>query len=443
MLDNTRWTSDAPAQLRAGRRLALGTRGWVAVVTALVAFVLIIEAVARHYGIQGPIVGLVSDTFGRALQGEVKIAGLLLALVCMPHFLRWPVLGAALTIEVGFNVQRLLTGNSIHIGNGVMLALAGTVVYAVWRLRGREREATLKAVGLGFLLIVMSRVGDTWLNLSAIVHPRVLDDYVEIADRALGAPSWVVGQVVTGSPVLSAVLHVVYLNLPVGAAVIAFFQLRNAAAEGFPRHHIVRTFLLIGMIGPVVYFLFPVVGPTYAFGHDLPGAGWLDVWPSQIPLIGHPVASFYDQTVPRNCMPSLHTAWAMSIFLHGWRGSRTSRVFGTVWLIATVTATLGFGYHYGVDVLAGMIFTLTLETALTRPENGWYRHRFVVIGLGVTAFVALLLATRFGATQLLQIGTLAPILMLGAVAVTAWGYLTVDRRASVPVPAELPEYHLH
>ena len=114
-------------------------------------------------------------------------------------------------------------------------------------------------------------------------------------------------------------------------------------------------------------------------------------------------------------------------------------MFGTVWLIATVTATLGFGYHYAVDVLAGMIFTLTLETALTRPEQGWHRRRVLAIGLGATMFTALLLATRFGAAHFAQIGTLAPLLMLGAVAVTAWGYLTVDRR-TVPAIAALPEF---
>lgn len=412
------------------------------------AVVLALEVLARAVGTAGPFSGLAADFAGPATGSEAKVAGLILALVCMPHRFRWTFAGAALTLEALVNAQRLVVGDSFYLGNGAVLALAAAAVYAWWRLVGKEREATLKAVGLGSLLILMGKAGGIWLVLSSMAHPKVLDDYVQLADQALGNPAWVLGQVVTSSSVLSIVLYVVYLNLPVGAAVIAFFQLRDSARRGFPRHHIVRSFLLIGLIGPVVYILFPVVGPTYAFGSEVPGAGWLDVWPNAIPTITEPVATFFDQAVPRNCMPSLHTAWAMAIFLHGWRGSRTSRVFGTLWLVATVGATLGFGFHYGIDVLAGMIFTLTLEAALIRSEQGWHRRRLLVIAMGTALFSAMLLATRFLALNLAAGGLLSTVLLLGAVIAAAMGYVAVDRRsvpqstspepASRAVPPDLP-----
>lgn len=415
------------AQMRSGHRINF-TRGvWIAAIGVLFTFALVLDFIARANGVSGPFKLIATDIFGRAQIGEIKMAGLLLALVCLPSRLRLPVLGVVVGLELAWNTERLIAGNNPTVGNGILIGLIGTAVFAWWRLDGREQASTLKAVGLGLLLIVMGRVGDVWLVLSTRVNSSVWDEFVEMADRALGSPSWAVGSVVTQSPVLTEIFSRVYVYLPVGAAIIAFFQLRNSARDGFPRHHIIRTFLLIGMIGPLVYFIFPVVGPAYAFGHELPGAGWQDVWPLQLPDIGDPAATPFSEMIARNCMPSLHTAWATCILIHGWRGSVVSKVFGTLWLICTTGATLGFGFHYGIDILAGVIFTLTLESALTRPELGWSRHRVAVIAFGAAAFAGLLLATRFLSVELAASGTIGGLALLAVVLAVAIAFLTIER----------------
>lgn len=414
------------AHLRSGRRVEFSGAMWAVLVGLLVAFVLVIEIVARINHIRGPLTLLGTDLIGRPQIGEIKIAGLVLAVVCLPSRLRLPVLGITVALELAWNLQRLAVGHNGTVGNGILFVLLGLLAFAGWRLHGAERASTMKAAGLGLLLIVMGRVGDVWLVLSSRANPTVFDEYVELADRALGSPSWMVGTVVSQTQWLTEVLSKVYVYLPVAAAVIAFFQLRNSARDGFPRHHIIRTFLLIGMIGPLIYFLFPVVGPTYAFGHELAGAGWQDVWPLQLPIIGEPDALFYNERVARNCMPSLHTAWAMCIFLHGWRGPLPSKIFGTVWLIGTTGATLGFGFHYAIDVLAGAIFTLTLEAALTRPELGWSKHRVGVIAIGAAAFSGILLATRYLSVEMATSGVMGGLLLIGAVLVVAAGFLTIE-----------------
>ncbi|MBM7366010.1 phosphatase PAP2 family protein [Gordonia hydrophobica] len=414
------------AQLRSGRRVEVSGALWALVVGVLVTFALAIEIVARVNHIRGPLSLLATDLVGRPEIGEIKVAGLLLALVCLPSRLRLPVLGVAVAVETVWNLQRLAVGHEVTVGNGILLVLAGVLGFAAWRLRGAERAAAVKAAGLGLLLIVMGRVGDVWLVLSSRANPTVFDEYVELADRALGSPSWMVGSLVSQTQWLTEVLSKVYVYLPVAAAVIAFFQLRHSARDGFPRHHIVRTFLLIGIIGPVVYFLFPVVGPTYAFGHELANAGWQDVWPLHLPIIGEPTALFYDESIARNCMPSLHTAWAMCIFLHGWRGPLPSKIFGTAWLIGTTGATLGFGFHYAIDVLAGAIFTLTLEAALTRPELGWTRHRAGVIAVGAVTFTGILVSTRYLAVEMATSGVVGGFLLITAVLMVAAAFLTIE-----------------
>ncbi len=391
----------------------------------MVAFVLAIEAAAILYGLRGPVRLLLDDFVGRPMAGEVKVAALALALICMPKRLRWPFVGTVAGVEVLFNAERLIAGGPMHFGNGVMWALAGLAVYASWWLRGREQAVTLKAVGIAAVLIVTSRVSGVWLELTMQALPYVADHFVEIADRALGSPSWVMGRFVHEHGWYLWLITKVYTYLPVGAAVVAYFQLRRSSTEGFPRHHIVRSFILIGAIGPIVYFLFPVVGPAYAFGDQVPGAGWLNVWPHVLPTSLEPVSAYFSQLAPRNCMPSLHTAWATAILLHALRGPRIVKAFGVFWFVCTLSATLGIGAHYGVDLVAGFVFALTLEAALVRPEDGWHRRRVLTVAGGAAAFAAILLCIRYLSVPMATGGPIVPALLLGTAAAVAYAFSRV------------------
>lgn len=81
-----RWDSvrEVWEQIRSGRRVEFSGRMWALLVGVLVAFVLIIEIVARVNHIRGPLSLLATDLVGRPTIGEIKVAGLLLTLVCLP-----------------------------------------------------------------------------------------------------------------------------------------------------------------------------------------------------------------------------------------------------------------------------------------------------------------------------------------------------------------------
>lgn len=415
-----------------GERPRHGLRGrpWTWAVLAVVAFVAAIEVAARVYGLPGPVEGLVRDFVGRPVTGEVKVAALALALMCMPARLRWPFAGVVVGVEVLFNAERVIVGSPLHFGNGVMWALVALTAYAATRLTGGERVAALKAAGVAGILIVANACSSVWLGLTMEALPYVADHFVEVADRALGSPSWVVGRFVHEHGWYLWLITKVYTYLPVGAAVVAYFQLRRSSTEGFPRHHIVRSFILIGAIGPVVYFLFPVVGPAYAFGNEVAGAGWMNVWPHVVPTSLEPVSAYFSQAAPRNCMPSLHTAWATAILVHALRGPRLLKVFGVFWWVCTISATLGLGAHYGVDLVAGFVFALTLEAAMVRPEDGWHRRRIVTVAGGAAAFAALLLAFRYLSVPMAQSGGLAAVLILGTAAAMVLAYARIARPSS-------------
>jgi len=403
-------------------------------VAAVVLVLTGLQIFASSRGFQGPLESLLDDFVGTPKSASVPWAGLALAMVGLTNRQRVIALSSAAGIDVVIAAIRYLAGGPLTVGNGAVIVLTSIGVYAGVKWQGEQRRNALMGVGLGALLIVATKFGDVWLQITVIARPMVLDQYVQLADHALGNPSWVMGNVVDAlGSVGYGVLHWVYIELPVAAIVVALYQLR----KGWPSHHLVRTFLLIGLIGPVFYILFPVVGPIFAFGADGNGFQVGDFWPSVVPFDLTPSAMPFDDATPRNCMPSLHTAWSLALFIHSRQGPWWLRWGGTFWFVCTLTATLGFGYHYGVDLVAGVVLTLTLESALRAPERGWGSFRIRLVAGGAVLLAALLLSYRYLAVQIAEYPIVSTPLLLGLPALFAFAYWRTFYRPVSPRLAHL------
>ncbi|MEV5882432.1 phosphatase PAP2 family protein [Streptomyces sp. NPDC052020] len=422
---------------------------------AALGFLIALEIAARHYGLPGPITNQAREVVHPPASGPLLYAGLALTMVVLTWRQRFLAAGAAIGVDIAFSLVRWALDAEVteghSFGNGALWVILGCAVIAVTRRTGRERVLLLKGVGLGLLLVAGRKTGDAWLLITSKTRPEVLDPYVATADHALGNPSWVVGRIVAAAgPAGAQVLDWVYVQLAVAAVVVALYQLRDVAAERrFPRHHLVRTFLTIGLLGPGIYMIFPVVGPVFTYGTGAFGTGgeeWAvaNLWPDTLPPIGTPHPVTYDEVTPRNCMPSLHTAWATAIFLHSRTGPRFLRCAGTFWLIATLGATLGFGYHYGIDLLAGVVFTLTIETALRSLDRGWDRSGIRLAVHGTVVFAALLLSARYLAVPMAGHPWVCGPLLLLATASVVHGYVRTTKRweTKAPAPARRPEPRL-
>ncbi|MGW1006624.1 phosphatase PAP2 family protein [Streptomyces sp. NPDC002520] len=375
---------------------------WATAGVVVLGFLIALEIASRHYGLPGPIANQVKEVIFPPKSGPLLYASMALMMVVLTWRERFVAAGVAVGIDavlflVRWAVDARTTEGGHPFGNGALWVILGYGVIAVTRRTGQERILLLKGVGLALLLVAGRKTGDAWLLITSKTRPAVLDQYVALADHALGSPSWLAGRIVRASgPISAHVLDYVYIQLAVAAVIVTLYQLRDVAAERrFPRHHLVRTFLVIGLLGPGIYMIFPVVGPIFAYGAD--GAHWAvaDLWPDTPPPVAGPHPMPFDLVTPRNCMPSLHTAWATSIFIHSRQAPRVLRFAGTFWLIATLGATLGFGYHYGVDLVAGVVFTLTIEAALRSQVRGWDRAGIRLLAHGATVFAALLLAYRY------------------------------------------------
>jgi hypothetical protein len=378
-------TTTASRKASRTRRIALTARRhprallWVAAGVLTLGFLVALQIAAHHLGIQGPITAQAREVIHAPKSGFLLYASLALTMVVLTWRQRLIALGTAMGIDLVFLLVRWATGTypdeGHPFGNGALWVILGVGVIALTRRTGPERVLMLKGVGLGLLLVTGRKTGDTWLLITSKTRPLILDPYVAMADHALGNPSWLAGRLLRASgPVGEHALDYVYAQLAVAAVCVALYQLRNVAAERrFPRHHLVRTFLLIGLLGPAFYMIYPVVGPMFAYGPE--GGHWAaaNLWPDTLPPVITPYAMPFDEITPRNCMPSLHTAWATTIFIHSRKGPRALRYAGTFWLVATLAATLGFGWHYGVDLIAGVVFAYTVETGLRTYDRGWDR----------------------------------------------------------------------
>ncbi|MER7765115.1 phosphatase PAP2 family protein [Streptomyces sp. NPDC097619] len=402
---------------------------WAAVASVGLGFLVALEVAARHYGVPGPITVQSREVIFAPQSGTVLYASMGLMMVVLTWRERFVALGAAIGIDLVFWGVRWLAGAEMMYGNGALLVTLGCAVLALTRRTGRERALLLKGVGLALLLVAGRKTGYTWLLITSKTRPTVLDQYVATADHALGNPSWVAGRIVEATGAVGFhVLEWVYIQLAVAAVAIALYQLRNVSTERrFPAHHLVRTFLVIGLLGPGIYMIFPVVGPIFAYGAD--GGQWAlaNLWPHTSPPLGTPEAMPFDGFTPRNCMPSLHTAWATAIFVHSRSGPRLLRWLGTFWLIATLGATLGFGYHYGADIIAGVVFTLTIEAGLRAQACGWDRSATWLVSYGAAVFVAYLLSYRYLPTVMADHPWLfGPLLILAMLSVI-YGYVRTTR----------------
>ncbi|WP_298644352.1 phosphatase PAP2 family protein [uncultured Cardiobacterium sp.] len=117
---------------------------------------------------------------------------------------------------------------------------------------------------------------------------------------------------------------------------------------------------LAGFLG---YCLLPAAGPAFTT-HPDGGAGGL-IAPTLIAIIKGGVTGM-------DVFPSLHTALTLYITAYLWRdGKRAAALLCAPLTAGTITATIFLRYHYGVDVLAGILLAvLALRgTSARTPRN--------------------------------------------------------------------------
>src|SRR5262249_21182869 len=98
----------------------------------------------------------------------------------------------------------------------------------------------------------------------------------------------------------------------------------------------------------------------------------------------------------RNCVPSLHTAWALMLWWHAWSQPVWVRGLTSYYLFFTILAALGLGAHYLVDLSLAVPFAFAVRAAGRPSLPGLGRFRWGAVLFGAAVTTVMLLLIRFG-----------------------------------------------
>ncbi len=191
---------------------------------------------------------------------------------------------------------------------------------------------------LSYLAYVLLR------DLIPFIRPDLVDaELAALETELLGTPSYIWFPRTFGAVWLDHLLMGCYLtHYYVPLVVALFLAFRN------PRRFRIWMFALtlVWVIGYMGYIAVPAIGPRYYFSN-------YELWRQHESI--QPVANLIDSCsgITRDCFPSLHMAWAI---LTLWGGRKYRPFF---WMYLPVVtgiglATIYFGYHYLVDLPAGI-----------------------------------------------------------------------------------------
>jgi hypothetical protein len=326
----------------------------------------------------------------------------------------------ALLLVVGAGpIGPSVVGNTLC--QGVGLTCLGMLVLRVRTESGRDRMEARAILYPALLQFGLLSLALFFLFLSIQICSVTHDLRVYAADDALGIqPSFLVGRLFVAAPPLALVCGTVYHLLPAASSFVYAMQWRAprpAAVDVF------TTSLCVALVGFPLYLLFPVVGPVFSFDTAFP------YFPPPLDKLLPGALHVPDQ--PRNCMPSLHTAWALVVWWHtrglpGW-----VRALSALFLGLTLLATLGLGLHYAFDLVVGVPFAVTVQATCVPHPEGSLSSRAWVVGLGAGLTGLWLLVLRYGGSLLVisRGSTWAAVLL------TVLGSLWIERTLySVPKP---------
>lgn len=289
------------------------------------------------------------------------------------------------------------------------LLLAGRTVYAT---EGAERRAALDLLVIRFALPVCLPLLQVMLWLQTKSFAEVYDLHLYAFDGLFGAtPVKLVATRVREVPGLLTALYLIYQSL---VPVVALFVILQRTEQGYVHGKLLSRFLIAAVLGYVVYALLPGMGPTYAFP---------DVFPYGLPEASEVTPGVFHELdgYPRNAMPSLHTTWALLVFIAAWPMGPWLRVVGAVFLAGTLGATLALGEHYLVDLIVALPFVVVVEGVAANPFGSDRRRASLQAVVGGVAMVAVwLLAVRFGGVALRGLPLVPWSMTVVTVGVSAW-----------------------
>lgn len=275
--------------------------------------------------------------------------------------------------------------NVLAAASSFGLASLAVLTISVVRLRGLRQRERLGTLIAGSVFIYAALFIAFVLKLTATLHPKTYDLFLYAADAGFGIPFAArAGMLLRHHPNLSWCCGLVYESLPLAVSLLYAYEKggrKPLAVKVLP------AFLGGGAAAYLLYNVLPAAGPVYTFGAQFP-----DHLPLTVQLVTQAPLRL---GAPRNAVPSMHLACALLIFWNARRLSLWARFASALYLGFTILATLGFGEHYAVDLVAGVPYALLLGAACASETARGTREQKQALAAGLALTAAWILALRF------------------------------------------------
>ncbi len=213
----------------------------------------------------------------------------------------------------------------------------------------KNRVKLVNTFCLYLSLPLLTLLSQYYLTLHGQGHSLVQDEFLMAIDGTLGFyPSLTMGRLIQSLPQnISNVLELGYLLLPF-AFLFIYIKIEHREKK-IPGDFIIEI-LLIGLIGYALYNIIPGCGSRYAFNKT---------WPNSLPLHfikEDPQWIYCSPSYPRNCLPSLHTAWIICLLRRAWQFDLLTKGLMIGFAMINFIAMFGIGAHYFIDIVVGLAF---------------------------------------------------------------------------------------
>lgn len=232
-------------------------------------------------------------------------------------------------------------------------------------IMGIKIKGLVKILRNFFPLILVYTVFENLGDIVQILNPHLSDWSLIKIDKFLfgGDPSLWMQKFY--SPWLSRIMHSCYTSYYFIPPLVGMVIYLKGNYKGF-RDFLVAV-VFCAFIGYIGYLLVPAVGPRYTLAHlytkDLKTGVFLTK-----------VMNVIDNLEPfkADCFPSLHTAHTVIGLLFSFKYSKFLFYFLAPLVTGLVISTMYGRYHYGIDVIAGLLLAWLCIYIAPKINNFWY-----------------------------------------------------------------------
>jgi len=216
------------------------------------------------------------------------------------------------------------------------------LISAIMMVR-RPRDRKMQGLFLSalFLMLVLF-VDDVALTIATHATSIRYDEYVFCFDRVFGSPAFAMGRLFRRYAWFHDLSYVAYVLAPSACLIVGAVNFFLLKFEDGVR--CVRTVFLACLLAYPLFVVFPVAGPQYAFR----------TFPESIPanFVPHVV---HLQSIP-NGVPSVHMTLAILVLVFSKRW-QLGRVLGSIFVLLTISSTMGLGEHYLFDLIVAVPYS--------------------------------------------------------------------------------------